>query len=187
MCLGSAAAAALVAQGERLLKDLYEALRAGKGWDKTLFMVTYDDAGGFEDQVRRPAAVQDHSPCLVWNGQHNVSIDAPTDCAHRSANFSTLGNRCGRPAGAAAVFQRTTTGSNTPAAAAPLDLRRGRCIMLVRQEPVFGKITIAFYETLALRNPGVFQGCLCDDVAMGREAGRQRKRNSPALFERGSL
>jgi hypothetical protein len=28
-----------MAKGERLLKDLYEALRAGKGWDKTLFMV----------------------------------------------------------------------------------------------------------------------------------------------------
>jgi hypothetical protein len=28
-----------VAKGERLLKDLYEALRAGKGWDKTMLWV----------------------------------------------------------------------------------------------------------------------------------------------------
>ena len=30
-----------------MLKDIYEALRAGKGWEKTLFVVTYDDYGGF--------------------------------------------------------------------------------------------------------------------------------------------
>jgi hypothetical protein len=31
-----------VAKGERLLKDVYEALRNGPGWSKTLFFVTYD-------------------------------------------------------------------------------------------------------------------------------------------------
>ena len=36
-----------MAKGERLLKDLYEALRAGPGWENTLFFVAYDDAGGF--------------------------------------------------------------------------------------------------------------------------------------------
>jgi phospholipase C len=82
-----------MAKGERLLKDIYEALRAGKGWDKTLFMVTYDDFGGFDDQVPLPDAVQDHSPCLVWNKQHHVSINATTNCAHRSSNFSKLGHR----------------------------------------------------------------------------------------------
>ena len=56
-------------------------------------MVTYDDAGGFDDQIPLPDAVLDHSPCLVWNKQHNVSSNAPTKCAHRSANFSSLGNR----------------------------------------------------------------------------------------------
>ena len=28
-----------------MLKDIYEALRNGKGWSKTLFIVTYDDYG----------------------------------------------------------------------------------------------------------------------------------------------
>uniref|UniRef100_A0A7S3NNV7 Phosphoesterase n=1 Tax=Aureoumbra lagunensis TaxID=44058 RepID=A0A7S3NNV7_9STRA len=37
--------------GERLLKDTYEALRASPAWNKTLFIVTYDDAGGFYDHV----------------------------------------------------------------------------------------------------------------------------------------
>jgi phospholipase C len=36
-----------LAKGERMLKDIYEALRSGKGWEKTLFVVTYDDYGGF--------------------------------------------------------------------------------------------------------------------------------------------
>lgn len=35
--------------GERLLKDIYEALRAGPGWNSTLLWVGYDDAGGFYD------------------------------------------------------------------------------------------------------------------------------------------
>ena len=36
-----------VALGERLLKDIYEGLRTGPGWEKTLFLMTYDDAGGW--------------------------------------------------------------------------------------------------------------------------------------------
>ena len=112
-----------------------QALRAGKKWSKTLFMVTYDDfgeqaskhncrnklrntlyiyyhyyiyiiiiivyilhstlspypplkwtvfsrlfSGGFDDQIPLPDAAPDHSPCLVWNKLHNVSINAPTKC-----------------------------------------------------------------------------------------------------------
>lgn len=34
-----------VGGGERLLKDVYEALRAGPGWNDTLLWVGYDDAG----------------------------------------------------------------------------------------------------------------------------------------------
>ncbi len=40
--------------GERCQKDIYEALRAGKGWGKTLFLIVYDDAGGTYDHVRAP-------------------------------------------------------------------------------------------------------------------------------------
>ena len=38
-------------KGERLLKDVYEALRAGPKWEKTLLLVAYDDAGTFYDHV----------------------------------------------------------------------------------------------------------------------------------------
>ena len=34
-----------LAKGERLLKDIYESLRAGPKWEKTLFLIMYDDAG----------------------------------------------------------------------------------------------------------------------------------------------
>jgi phospholipase C len=44
-----------VAKGERLLKDVYEALRAGPGWPRTLLFVAYDDAGGYYDHVVPPS------------------------------------------------------------------------------------------------------------------------------------
>ena len=56
-----------VALGERLQKDIYEALRAGPKWNKTLLLVTYDDAGGFYDHVVPPheGVPDDESPCKL--------------------------------------------------------------------------------------------------------------------------
>merc|ERR1711935_959348 len=56
-----------IAKVERLLKDVYEALRAGPKWNKTLFLVTYDDAGGYYDRVVPPheGVPADESPCWV--------------------------------------------------------------------------------------------------------------------------
>ena len=34
-----------MALGERLRKDVYEAVRAGKGWNETALIITWDDAG----------------------------------------------------------------------------------------------------------------------------------------------
>jgi hypothetical protein len=42
--------------GEKLLKDTYEALRAGPGWNKTLLFITYDDSGGWYDHAPLPTA-----------------------------------------------------------------------------------------------------------------------------------
>lgn len=36
-----------MAKGDRLLKDVYEGLRAGKAWNKTMLVVVYDDTGGW--------------------------------------------------------------------------------------------------------------------------------------------
>jgi hypothetical protein len=56
-----------VAKGERLTKDIYEALRAGRKWNTTLFAVIYDDIGGMYDHVVPPYAASDDAPCNVGN------------------------------------------------------------------------------------------------------------------------
>lgn len=54
-----------VALGERFVKDVYEALRASPAWNDTLFIVTYDEHGGFFDHVPPPmAGVPNPSPDL---------------------------------------------------------------------------------------------------------------------------
>jgi|HubBroStandDraft_1064217.scaffolds.fasta_scaffold09400_5 phospholipase C len=46
-----------VRYGEMLIADVYEALRNGPGWNDTLFILTYDEHGGFYDHVVPPKAV----------------------------------------------------------------------------------------------------------------------------------
>lgn len=43
-----------VKEGERLYKNVYEALRNGPNWNNTLFILTYDEHGGFFDHVPPP-------------------------------------------------------------------------------------------------------------------------------------
>jgi phospholipase C len=45
---------ASVKEGERLMKNMYEALRKGPKWNSTLFIITYDEHGGFFDHVPPP-------------------------------------------------------------------------------------------------------------------------------------
>lgn len=44
-----------VGEGQRFVKEVYEALRAGKQWEETLLVVTYDEHGGFYDHVPPPS------------------------------------------------------------------------------------------------------------------------------------
>jgi phospholipase C len=46
-----------VAAGEAYYKDIYEALRASPNWNDTLFIITYDEHGGFYDHVPTPLGV----------------------------------------------------------------------------------------------------------------------------------
>ncbi|CAK7207996.1 hypothetical protein SEUCBS139899_010830 [Sporothrix eucalyptigena] len=46
----------LVSLGEGLIKDVYDAVRGGPQWNETLFIVTYDETGGFHDHVASPLA-----------------------------------------------------------------------------------------------------------------------------------
>lgn len=48
---------ASVLEGERLIKDIYEAIRASPKWEETLFVITYDEHGGFYDHVPPPTGV----------------------------------------------------------------------------------------------------------------------------------
>ena len=43
-----------VANGQKLVKDVYETLRASPQWNETLFVITYDEHGGFFDHVETP-------------------------------------------------------------------------------------------------------------------------------------
>ncbi len=45
-----------VAAAELLVNSVYDALRKGPGWEKTLLVVTFDEHGGCYDQVPPPAA-----------------------------------------------------------------------------------------------------------------------------------
>ena len=58
-----------IAKGERLLKDVYEAIRAGPNWNTTLLFVVYDDTGGYYDHVVPPSegVPADDHPCNVRN------------------------------------------------------------------------------------------------------------------------
>jgi len=46
-----------VAAGEQFYKDIYEALRSSPQWNDTLFIITYDEHGGFYDHVPTPLNV----------------------------------------------------------------------------------------------------------------------------------
>jgi phospholipase C len=45
-----------VSEGELVIKKVYESLRASPLWEKTAFIVTYDEHGGFYDHVAPPSA-----------------------------------------------------------------------------------------------------------------------------------
>lgn len=60
-----------VTRGERLIKDVYEALRSSPHWESSLLIVTYDEHGGFYDHVRPPAAVAPGDPISDPDNDHH--------------------------------------------------------------------------------------------------------------------
>lgn len=46
----------LVSDGETLIKNVYDALRASPTWNETLLLLTFDETGGFHDHVPPPLA-----------------------------------------------------------------------------------------------------------------------------------
>uniref|UniRef100_A0A0D6R088 Uncharacterized protein n=1 Tax=Araucaria cunninghamii TaxID=56994 RepID=A0A0D6R088_ARACU len=43
-----------VSEGQKFVKEVYEALRSSPQWNQTLFLITYDEHGGFYDHVPTP-------------------------------------------------------------------------------------------------------------------------------------
>lgn len=47
-----------VSDGEQLIKDVYEALRASPQWNEIMWIITFDETGGFHDHVHPPQATR---------------------------------------------------------------------------------------------------------------------------------
>lgn len=83
--------------GEQVIKEVYEAVRASPIWNETVFMITYDEHGGFFDHVPPPENVP--------NPDGKNSTDDPFD-------FSRLGVRI--PTVAASPWIRKGTVVHAP-------------------------------------------------------------------------
>jgi len=77
---------ASVREGERLIKQLYESIRASPKWEETLFVITYDEHGGFYDHVTPPSGVPAPSPGISC-------VDCADNSVVKSYDFTTLGVR----------------------------------------------------------------------------------------------
>ena len=72
---------AAVSEGERLIKEIYEAIRASSIWNETLFLITYDEHGGFYDHVTPPyAGVPSPDGSVASNGYtfESLGVRVPT-------------------------------------------------------------------------------------------------------------
>uniref|UniRef100_A0A7S2GIL3 Phospholipase C n=1 Tax=Haptolina brevifila TaxID=156173 RepID=A0A7S2GIL3_9EUKA len=96
-----------VAKGERLLKDVYEALRASPKWNRTLLFVTYDDAGGYYDHIVPPfeGVPADDAPCHL---QDHCGLQPPFD--FRRLGLRTAGMLISPLVPKGAVFQEPRRG-----------------------------------------------------------------------------
>jgi len=64
-----------VTRGERLLKDVYEAIRSSPHWPTSLLVVFYDEHGGFYDHVAPPACVPPGDAPEPGSSQHGFAFD----------------------------------------------------------------------------------------------------------------
>ena len=48
----------LISDGEAFIKEVYDALRASPQWNTTLFILTFDETGGFHDHIPPPLATR---------------------------------------------------------------------------------------------------------------------------------
>ncbi|KAK6232645.1 hypothetical protein SCA6_002718 [Theobroma cacao] len=63
-----------VSEGQKLVKEIYEALRSSPQWNEILFLVIYDEHGGFYDHVPTPTGVPSPDD-LVGPEPYNFKFD----------------------------------------------------------------------------------------------------------------
>jgi phospholipase C len=64
-----------VYQGQMLIKEIYETLRASPQWNQTLMVVTYDEHGGFFDHVPTPVDGVPSPDGIVGPPPYNFAFD----------------------------------------------------------------------------------------------------------------
>lgn len=84
--------------GEKLIADVYDIVRNGPGWEKTLLIVTYDEHGGYYDHVAPPAAPapdNDVSPnaYMISQAKQNPKENGYLVKPDYDFDFKTLGIR----------------------------------------------------------------------------------------------
>ncbi|KAK9322035.1 phosphoesterase [Lipomyces orientalis] len=74
-----------ISTGEGFIKSIYEALRGSPQWEETLFILTFDEHGGFGDHVRPPVGVP--------AGDDLTYTETAPDGKNMTFNFERLGIR----------------------------------------------------------------------------------------------
>jgi phospholipase C len=74
-----------VVDGQIFVKQIYEALRNSPVWDETLFILTFDEAGGYADHVPPPTNVPP--------GDNLTYTETVPDGKNFTFNFTRLGVR----------------------------------------------------------------------------------------------
>jgi len=64
-----------VVEGQNLVKEIYEALRASPQWNEILFVVVYDEHGGYYDHVPTPVIGVPNPDGLVGPEPYNFKFD----------------------------------------------------------------------------------------------------------------
>ncbi|RWR86795.1 non-specific phospholipase C4-like protein [Cinnamomum micranthum f. kanehirae] len=64
-----------VSEGQKFVKQVYEALRASPQWNEILFIITYDEHGGFYDHVPTPVSGVPSPDGIVGPEPYNFRFD----------------------------------------------------------------------------------------------------------------
>ncbi|XP_042504313.1 non-specific phospholipase C4-like [Macadamia integrifolia] len=64
-----------VSEGQKLIKEVYEALRSSPQWNEILFIIAYDEHGGFYDHVPTPTTGVPSPDGIVGSTPYNFQFD----------------------------------------------------------------------------------------------------------------